>query len=235
MQNRRDPAANVQHTTPFIDQRPNAIELPEFAPVAHQYVRILPKSPRPRLLEQQFGVVFVDDPEKNRLHEAVFDETVSDARRHVTAQPFHNFCDRARHRGIIAAVRLDGARRRSYPPAASKLMPRKLSIVAPVYNEGELVVRFLEELTAVLQPLPYEIEVIAVDDGSSDETPRILDELCAKYPQLGVVHLSRNFGHQAALTAGLDAATGDAIIMMDSDLEHPPALIPRHEQRPSYG
>lgn len=106
-------------------------------------------------------------------------------------------------------------------------MPRKLSIVAPVYNEGELVARFLEELTAVLRPLPYDIEIIAVDDGSSDETPRILDELCAKYPQLGVVHLSRNFGHQAALTAGLDAATGDAIIMMDSDLEHPPALIPQ--------
>lgn len=106
-------------------------------------------------------------------------------------------------------------------------MPRKLSIVAPVYNEGELIGRFLEELTAVLRTLPYDIEIVAVDDGSSDNTPQILDSLCATYPQLSVVHLSRNFGHQAALTAGLDHATGDAIIMMDSDLEHPPALIPQ--------
>jgi glycosyltransferase involved in cell wall biosynthesis len=105
-------------------------------------------------------------------------------------------------------------------------MPRKLSIVAPVYNEGELIARFLEELTAVLRTLPHEFEIIAVDDGSSDETPRILDELCGRFSELGVIHLSRNFGHQAALTAGLDAATGDAVIMMDSDLEHPPSLIP---------
>jgi glycosyltransferase involved in cell wall biosynthesis len=106
-------------------------------------------------------------------------------------------------------------------------MPSKISIVAPVFNEAELIGRFLDELTAVLRTLPHEFEIIAVDDGSSDETPRILDELCATHPELGVIRLSRNFGHQAALTAGLDIATGDAVIMMDSDLEHPPALIPQ--------
>ncbi|MCU1228214.1 MAG: hypothetical protein JWO97_1098 [Acidobacteria bacterium] len=105
-------------------------------------------------------------------------------------------------------------------------MPRKLSIVTPVFNEGPQIARFLDELTAVVRKLPYELEIIAVNDGSTDDTPVILDELCATYPELGVIHFSRNFGHQAALTAGLDSATGDAVIMMDSDLEHPPSLIP---------
>ncbi|MEA2569199.1 MAG: polyisoprenyl-phosphate glycosyltransferase [Acidobacteriota bacterium] len=106
-------------------------------------------------------------------------------------------------------------------------MQRKLSIVTPVFNEGPQIARFLEELTAVVRQLPYEIEIIAVNDGSTDNTPAILDELCGVYPELGVIHFSRNFGHQAALTAGLDGATGDAVIMMDSDLEHPPSLIPQ--------
>jgi dolichol-phosphate mannosyltransferase len=100
---------------------------------------------------------------------------------------------------------------------------RKVSVCAPVYNEEALVEAFYERATAALKD--YDYELIIVNDGSSDSTPEKLDALAAADPRLRVVHLSRNFGHQAALTAGLEHARGDAVAMLDADLQDPPELI----------
>jgi dolichol-phosphate mannosyltransferase len=104
-----------------------------------------------------------------------------------------------------------------------------LSVCAPVYNEEELVEEFYARATAALEQFDYEL--IIVNDGSRDSTPEILDRLAAEDPRLRVVHLSRNFGHQAALTAGLVHARGDAVAMLDADLQDPPELIPQMVER----
>jgi polyisoprenyl-phosphate glycosyltransferase len=103
--------------------------------------------------------------------------------------------------------------------------PTLLSVVAPVYNEEELVEAFVQRTCAALAD--YTFELVLVNDGSSDETPRLLDRIAAQDPRVRVIHLSRNFGHQAALTAGLEHALGDAVAMIDADLQDPPELIPR--------
>ncbi|HLJ04149.1 MAG TPA: glycosyltransferase family 2 protein [Solirubrobacteraceae bacterium] len=100
-----------------------------------------------------------------------------------------------------------------------------LSVVAPVYNEELLIEAFYTRVTSALEGLPFEL--VLVDDGSSDRTPIVLDQLAAGDPRVRVVYLSRNFGHQTALTAGLDHARGDAVVMLDSDLQDPPELILR--------
>ncbi len=100
-----------------------------------------------------------------------------------------------------------------------------LSVVAPVFNEEAIVEEFYSRVCGALEGLPFEI--VMVDDGSSDRTPIVLDQLAAGDPRLRVVYLSRNFGHQTALTAGLDHATGDVVVMLDSDLQDPPEIIPR--------
>ncbi|MGA2470862.1 MAG: glycosyltransferase family 2 protein [Solirubrobacteraceae bacterium] len=104
-----------------------------------------------------------------------------------------------------------------------------LSVCAPVYNEQELVEQFYARTTNALDGLDYEL--IVVNDGSSDDTPAILDQLAEHDPRLRVVHLSRNFGHQAALTAGLEHANGDAVVMLDADLQDPPELISQMLER----
>ena len=102
-----------------------------------------------------------------------------------------------------------------------------LCVVTPCYNEEEVVEKFYEALKPVLKSLTgLNHRIIFVDDGSRDRTLEKLNALAALDPAVRVYALSRNFGHQIALTAGLDAARGDAVIMMDSDLQHPPALIP---------
>jgi glycosyltransferase involved in cell wall biosynthesis len=100
-----------------------------------------------------------------------------------------------------------------------------LSVVAPVFNEEALVAEFHARVCSALEGLPFEL--VLVDDGSKDRTPIILEEIAASDPRVRVVYLSRNFGHQTALTAGLDHARGDAVVMLDSDLQDPPELIPR--------
>jgi polyisoprenyl-phosphate glycosyltransferase len=100
-----------------------------------------------------------------------------------------------------------------------------LSVVAPVYNEELLIEAFYTRVCSALDGLPFEL--VLVDDGSSDRTPIVLDQLAAGDPRVRVVYLSRNFGHQTALTAGLDHARGDAVVMLDSDLQDPPELILR--------
>lgn len=104
-----------------------------------------------------------------------------------------------------------------------------LSVVAPVYDEQELVELFVERTCAAVTDYPFEL--VVVNDGSGDETARILDRVAAEDPRVRVVHLSRNFGHQAALTAGLEHATGDVVAMIDADLQDPPELIPQMIER----
>jgi glycosyltransferase involved in cell wall biosynthesis len=98
-----------------------------------------------------------------------------------------------------------------------------LSVVAPMHNEEETVGAFYDRVSAALDGLPWEL--IVVDDASTDGTGRLLDELAARDERVGVLRLSRNFGHQAALSAGLDHARGDAVVMIDGDLQDPPELI----------
>jgi dolichol-phosphate mannosyltransferase len=104
-----------------------------------------------------------------------------------------------------------------------------LSVVAPVYDEVELVEVFYRRARSALEGLPFEL--VIVNDGSQDGTAEVLDRLAGSDPQLRVVHLSRNFGHQAALTAGLQHASGDAVAMLDADLQDPPELIPQMVER----
>ena len=102
-----------------------------------------------------------------------------------------------------------------------------LSVVVPCYNESEVIGLFYRTLRPVLDSLEnLDVEVIFADDGSSDDTLAQLNQIAAQDVAVRVCSLSRNFGHQIALTAGLDCAEGDAVVMMDSDLQHPPALIP---------
>ncbi len=102
-----------------------------------------------------------------------------------------------------------------------------LSVVVPVFNEEEALPRFYPRLRQTLDECCPEAEIIFVNDGSSDGTAEVLEGLQRDDDRVTVIDLSRNFGHQAALTAGLDLARGRAILTMDSDLEHPPEAIPR--------
>lgn len=101
-----------------------------------------------------------------------------------------------------------------------------LSIVVPVYNEEDNIKKFYSSVKDVLATLPYEHEIIFVDDGSSDNSAVMLHHIAEEDASVCVYLLARNFGHQLALTCGLDHAKGDAIITMDGDMQHPPALIP---------
>jgi len=105
--------------------------------------------------------------------------------------------------------------------------PPALSVVVPVYNESGNLVPLLARLRPVLDSLGLPVELVFVDDGSVDDTPGQLGQLAQQDPRVRSLHLSRNYGHQAALVAGLAAARGDAVITMDGDLQHPPELIPR--------
>ncbi len=100
-----------------------------------------------------------------------------------------------------------------------------LSVVAPVYNEEATIQEFYTRVCAALEGLPFEL--VLVDDGSTDGSPIALDHIATSDPRVRVVFLSRNFGHQTALTAGLDHARGDAVVMLDADLQDPPELIVR--------
>lgn len=104
----------------------------------------------------------------------------------------------------------------------------RLCIVAPCFNEEELVERFHDALTAVLDRLDaVSSRIVYVDDGSTDGTLTRLNRIALRDPRVLVYALSRNFGHQIALSAGLDVAEGDVIVMMDSDLQHPAQVIPK--------
>lgn len=103
----------------------------------------------------------------------------------------------------------------------------KLSVVIPLYNEEEVLNEcFIRVLTVCNSLENYDYEIIFVNDGSKDKTLRILSEIASSNNNVKVISFSRNFGHQCAVTAGLKYVTGDAIVIIDSDLQDPPELIP---------
>jgi polyisoprenyl-phosphate glycosyltransferase len=111
----------------------------------------------------------------------------------------------------------------SVPPSSEPRTLSLLSVVAPVFNEDALVDEFYRRVCGALAHLPFEL--VLVDDGSTDGTALALERLADADPRVRVVSLSRNFGHQTALTAGLDHASGNAVVMLDADLQDPPELI----------
>ena len=105
---------------------------------------------------------------------------------------------------------------------------KKISVVIPMYYEEEVAKQCYEKVSNVLKKLgeKYDYEIIFVNDGSKDKTLEILEEIAKKDEKAKIISFSRNFGHQAAVTAGLKEVTGDAIIIIDADLQDPPELIP---------
>lgn len=103
---------------------------------------------------------------------------------------------------------------------------KRVSIVVPVFNEQDNVRVFYEEVCKYMDPLAYVYELIFIDDGSKDGTTGLVNSLAQRDARVKAVVLARNFGHQVALTCGLDYAEGDAVITMDGDLQHPPELLP---------
>ena len=110
-----------------------------------------------------------------------------------------------------------------------------IDFVIPLYNEQAGLIRFHELLDAISLPRGTERRYIYVNDGSDDQTAALLNELAARDARISVIHLSRNFGHQAALSAGIDAAFGDIVITLDGDGQHPPSLIPEMLRLHSVG
>ena len=109
------------------------------------------------------------------------------------------------------------------PPDEGRSL-RLLSVVAPVYNEEATIEQFYARVCTALQGIRFEL--VLVDDGSTDGSEMEMRKLASNDPRVRVVQLSRNFGHQTALTAGLDHARGDAVVMLDADLQDPPEVIP---------
>lgn len=103
---------------------------------------------------------------------------------------------------------------------------KKISIVVPVYNEEENIAHFYQEVCQEMANIAYSFEIVFVDDGSNDASACILAYLAQKDERVKPLYLARNFGHQIALTCGLDHAAGDAIVTMDGDMQHPPSFIP---------
>src|SRR5690606_21171602 len=102
-----------------------------------------------------------------------------------------------------------------------------ISVVVPAYNEQEVLPEFHRRTTAVLRALSCQWEIMYVSDGSTDASLLVRDQLRKADEHVAIVDLSRNFGKEIAMTAGLDHARGDAVIVIDADLQDPPELIPR--------
>jgi len=101
-----------------------------------------------------------------------------------------------------------------------------VSVIVPVYNEQDVLDAFHARLSAVLESLSYGAEIVYINDGSTDTTLNLLEALHEQDPHVAVVDLSRNFGKEIALSAGLHKAQGDAVVVIDADLQDPPELIP---------
>ncbi len=103
----------------------------------------------------------------------------------------------------------------------------RISIIIPVFNEEYLLETCLKEVKNVISPLGFEYEMLMIDDGSTDRSWKVIKKLSSADSNLRAIRFTRNFGKEAAIVAGLEAASGDAAIIMDADLQHPPELIPR--------
>jgi len=108
-----------------------------------------------------------------------------------------------------------------------------ISLVIPIYNEEEIVVRFHEAIASAMEPVTDDWEVVYVNDGSKDASLELLKGLQSQDPHIVVVELSRNWGHMGAISAGLHTAQGDAVVLMDGDFQDPPEVVPQliHEWR----
>ncbi len=104
-------------------------------------------------------------------------------------------------------------------------MPELLSVVVPLYNEELVIHEMYSQLTSVLEGAQLNYEIVMVNDGSSDKTLPMAKDICAGDKRVKLVSFSRNFGHQIAITAGMDRASGDAIVFIDADLQDPPEVI----------
>ena len=104
---------------------------------------------------------------------------------------------------------------------------KTVSIVVPVYNEEDNLREFHKRITEVMSQEPYDYKIVFVNDGSSDGSAVVLSELAKEDDHVEAFLLSRNYGHQMALTCGLDNAEGDAIVTMDGDMQHPPEIVPQ--------
>ncbi|NJO81688.1 MAG: glycosyltransferase family 2 protein [Blastochloris sp.] len=105
------------------------------------------------------------------------------------------------------------------------------SVVAPVYNEEQLVEEFCRRTIAALEPLGEPFELVLVNDGCRDRSPEIMRAMHERDPRVKVINFSKNFGHQIAITAGTDYARGQAVVVIDSDLQDPPEVIPELIER----
>ena len=110
-----------------------------------------------------------------------------------------------------------------------------VSVVLPIFNEEETIPELYHRLTSTLHHLECSYELIFVNDGSSDQSLALLSRLAAQDPHVRVIGFSRNFGHQIAISAGLDHSRGRAVILMDSDLQDPPEVIPRFVEKWRHG
>ncbi len=105
--------------------------------------------------------------------------------------------------------------------------PERVALVIPVFNEAQVLAELKKRLLEVIKQLPCDFQLIFVDDGSRDETPTFLERWAQEDSRVGVARLSRNFGHQAAISAGLDLSQADVTVIMDADLQDPPEVIPK--------
>src|SRR5574344_1071373 len=106
-------------------------------------------------------------------------------------------------------------------------MTELISIIVPMYNEEEMVDLFFDTIIPILKSIKnYDYEIVAVNDGSKDKTLELLKEKQKTVEELVIVDFTRNFGHEAAVSAGLKNASGDVLIPLDADLQDPPSLIP---------
>ncbi len=101
-----------------------------------------------------------------------------------------------------------------------------ISVVVPAYNEKDVLNEFHRRCMAVLEETGLRWEIVYVNDGSTDQTLSTMAEIGNSHPEVSIVDLSRNFGKEIALTAGLEYARGDIVIVIDADLQDPPELIP---------
>jgi polyisoprenyl-phosphate glycosyltransferase len=130
------------------------------------------------------------------------------------------------HTSIRSPAEAGQAHSAHAPFPARRLHPApSLSCILPAYNEASNLRLVVPDTLAVLGQLSEQVEVVVVDDGSTDDTALVMHGLCAVHPQLIYLQLSRNFGKEAALTAGLDIASGAVIVMMDADGQHPSNLL----------
>lgn len=114
-------------------------------------------------------------------------------------------------------------------------MRKVLSVVVSVYNEEQALPLFYQTVKPILEDISWDYELLFVNDGSRDGSRFLLEKMAGQDEKVRVIHFSRNFGHEAAMIAGVDYAAGDAIVCMDADLQHPPECIPKIVEKLEQG